>query len=67
MTIVATAGAFASRQTLGEHLATSVERTVKFVVPDRLSAGAPLTITVQAYDAALKTRAMSVQTQLESQ
>jgi hypothetical protein len=66
MTIIATAGAFASRQTVGEHLASSVDRTVKFVVPAGLRAGSPLTITVQAYDAALNTRAMSVQTQLES-
>ena len=64
MTIVATAGAFSSRQTVGEHLATSVDRTIKFVVPENMSAGAPLRITVQAYDAALNTRATSLETQL---
>jgi hypothetical protein len=60
MTIIAAAGAFAARQVIGEGLATSVDRTVTFVVPSGVSAAAPLTITVQAYDAALNTRATSV-------
>lgn len=64
MTIVATSGAFTSRRTAGEHLATNVDRTLKFVVPSNVTPGIPLTITVQAYDAALQTRATSLDTQL---
>lgn len=64
VTYVAASGAFAARQVVGEHLATSVDRTVQFVVPPQSSLGVPLTITVQAYDAALGTRATSLPTQL---
>lgn len=64
MTIVAAGGAFTARQVVGEHLVTNVTRTVKFVVPQQLDPGVPLTITVQTYDAALDTRATSLETQL---
>jgi len=66
MTIIAASGAFTSAQRTGEGLATSVDRTVKFVVPAQPNPGVPLTITVQAYDAALQTRARTVVTELQA-
>jgi hypothetical protein len=65
MTIIAASGAFTSAQRTGEGFATSVDRTVKFVVPAHPNTGVPLTITVQAYDAALQTRARTVVTELQ--
>ena len=63
-TIVDATGAFISEQVIGEHLATGVERTAKFVVTSGNHPGVPLTISVRAFNAALVGTAKSLETQL---
>lgn len=62
--IIDASGAFLSTHIIGEHLATTVNRTVQIVVPGQLNSGVPLTISVRAYDAALVGRFKSLETQL---
>jgi hypothetical protein len=64
MSDIAVTGGFMAEQKLGEHLATNVNRTVKFVVPSYVHVGIPLTISILAYDAALRRRARSLETRL---
>ncbi|HKW46375.1 MAG TPA: hypothetical protein VJN70_02990 [Gemmatimonadaceae bacterium] len=67
LSILNASGAFLSQQNIGEHLATSVNRTAKFVVPNGLNLGVPLTISVRAFNGALVGVAKSVETQLKMQ
>ena len=64
LTVVNVSGAFLSQQIFGERLATNVNRTVKFVVPNGVHSGVPLTVSVRAFNAALVGTAKSVETQL---
>ena len=65
MSVINASGAFLGQQVIGEHLATGVNRTARFVVPNGVSSGIPLTISVQAFNAALNRSAKSVETQLK--
>jgi hypothetical protein len=63
--IIDITGTFQSEQVLAEKMATSVNRTVKFVVPPNGNApGVPLTVSVRAFDAALVGSAKSLETHL---
>jgi hypothetical protein len=65
VTVVDVTGAFKSEQVIGEHLATSVNRVARFVVPNGATPGIPITISVRAFDAALIGSSRSLETQLE--
>ena len=63
--IIDITGTFQSEKVLTEQMATSVNRTVKFVVPPTFNApGVPLTVSVRAFNAALVGSAKSLETQL---
>lgn len=63
--IVDVTGGFFATQVIGEVMQTSVNHTVKFVVPNGILPGIPLTLTVRSYDAALVGAAKSINTQLQ--
>ena len=64
-TIVDASGAFISEQRFGEHMVSSVNRTVSFIVPATVNPGVPLTLTVRALNAALVSGFKSLETQRE--
>jgi hypothetical protein len=66
LTIVDATGAFKSEQVFGEEMATTVNRTVKFVVPPfDNQPGVPMTFSVRAFNAALVGSAKSLETQVK--
>jgi hypothetical protein len=64
MTVIDASGAFTAEQIVSEFLATSVDHTVKFVVPTASRIGVPLTIDVHAVDPWLQATGRTLATQL---
>ena len=64
MTDVQVTGAFIAEKYVGEHLATNVNGTVKFVAPQQIVPGIPVVAWVRPYDVALEGSQTSLQSQL---
>ena len=57
-------GAFSAERVTTERLATTADRSVKFVVPPHSELGVPVTVVLHAYDAALHETQKTLTTQL---
>jgi hypothetical protein len=64
MTDIQVTGAFIAEKYVGEHLATSVNGTVKFVAPQQIVPGIPVVAWVRPYDVALEGSQSSLTSQL---
>lgn len=65
LSVIDATGSFISEQVVGEHMASTVDRTVKFIVPIDVNPGVPLTISVRGFNSALQGAGKSLETQLK--